>query len=164
MPSGAEAADDVAELRTVEERLRSTADALLVGRRTFEDFRSYWPHQNDDATGVRDYLNSVQKYVVSSTLSDPNWDHTTVLTGDVADEVTALKAQDGGDIVVTGSVTLVQSLNQLRLVDEYRLFVYPVTMTRGRRLFDEPDDRRDLELVEAHPFRTGVVLLRYRVH
>jgi dihydrofolate reductase len=161
-PSGAEYDDDVTEMRAVEGRLRSTADALLVGRATFESFRSYWPNQADDATGISDYLNQVDKYVVSSTLTEPGWAHTTILRGNVTDEVAALKAQDGGDIVVTGSITLVHALNRTGLVDEYRLFVYPVALGRGRRLFEEPIDRPALELVEAHPFKSGVVLLRYR--
>jgi dihydrofolate reductase len=162
VPAGAEDADDVAEMREVEERLRSTADALLVGRHTFEAFRGYWPKQTDDTTGVSDYLNRVNKYVVSSTLDDPQWEPTTVLRGDVADEVTALKEREGGDIVTTGSITLVHALNQTGLVDEYRLFVYPVVMGRGRQLFESPAERRQLELVESRAFSSGIVLLRYR--
>jgi dihydrofolate reductase len=75
-----------------------------------------------------------------------------------------LKNQAGGDIVATGSITMVHALNRTGLVDEYRLFVYPVVMGSGRRLFEEPVDQPHLELVEAHPFRSGVVLLRYRTH
>jgi dihydrofolate reductase len=164
VPAGAEDAADVAEMRSVEERLRATADALLVGRATFEAFRSYWPHQTDDQTGVSEYLNRVDKYVISSTLTDPDWDGTTILRGDLADEVAALKSQAGGDIVATGSITMVHALNRTGLVDEYRLFVYPVVMGSGRRLFEEPVDQPHLELVETHPFSSGVVLLRYRTH
>jgi len=161
-PSGAETDDAAAEMRAVEERLRSTADALLVGRETFEAFRSYWPNQTDDTSGISNYLNNVDKYVVSSTLTEPEWEHTTILSGNLTDEVAALKAQNGGDIVVTGSITLVHALHDTGLVDEYRLFVYPVALGRGRRLFEEPVDQPDLHLVEAHPFNSGVVLLRYR--
>ena len=164
VPAGAENAADVTEMRRVEERLRATADALLVGRATFEAFRSYWPHQTDDQTGVSEYLNGVDKYVISSTLTDPGWSGTTILRGDLADEVAGLKNRAGGDIVATGSITLVHALNRTELVDEYRLFVYPVVMGRGRRLFDDPVDHPDLKLVEAHPFSSGVVLLRYRTH
>ena len=164
VPAGAEDAADVAEMRRVEERLRANADALLVGRATFESFRGYWPHQTDDQTGVSEYLNGVDKYVISSTLTDPDWSGTTILRGDLADEVAGLKHQAGGDIVATGSITLVHALNRTGLVDEYRLFVYPVVMGRGRRLFDDPVDHPDLKLVEAHPFSSGVVLLRYRTH
>lgn len=162
VPAGAEEAADVAELRAVEERLRADADALLVGRKTFEAFRGYWPLQTDDETGVSDYLNQVHKYVVSSTLTDPQWDPTTIIHGDdLVAEVAALKEQRGGDIVATGSISLVHALNRAGLVDEYRLFVYPVALGAGRRLFEEPVDRPALELIEAHPFASGIVLLRY---
>jgi dihydrofolate reductase len=162
VPAGAEDADDVAEMRTVEERLRATADALLVGRLTFEAFRGYWPRQTDDTTGVSEYLNRVDKYVVSSTLGEPDWENTTVLRGDLVEEVTALKDRPGGDIVATGSITLVHGLDRAGLVDEYRLFVYPVVIGQGRQLFEEPAARRRLDLVEAHAFSSGIVLLRYR--
>jgi dihydrofolate reductase len=164
VPAGAEDPADVADMRKVEERLRANADALLVGRATFEAFRGYWPHQTDDQTGVSEYLNRVDKYVISSTLTDPDWSGTTVLRGDLADEVAQLKHRPGGDIVATGSITMVHALNRTGLVDEYRLFVYPVVMGSGRRLFEEPVDHPDLKLVEAHPFSSGVVLLRYRTH
>ncbi len=163
-PSGAEHDDDVAEMRAVEERLRASADAVLLGRLTFESFRGYWPNQTDDTTGVSDYLNQTEKYVVSSTLTEPGWEHTTILRGEPADEVAALKARPGGDIVATGSITLVHALNKTGLVDEYRLFVYPIALGQGKRLFEEPVDQPDLTLVEAHPFNSGVVLLRYRTH
>jgi dihydrofolate reductase len=162
VPSGSEDPDHVAEMREVEERLRATADALLVGRLTFEAFRGYWPRQTDDTTGVTEYLNRVDKYVISSTLEEPRWERTTVLRGDVADEVAALKDRPGGDIVTTGSITLVHALGRARLVDEYRLFVYPVVLGQGRRLFEGPAERHDLTLVETHAFTSGIVLLRYR--
>lgn len=87
-------------------RQDSQADALLVGRQTFEDFRGYWPKQTDDATGVTDYLNRVHKYVVSSTMTDPAWQNSTVLSGNAVEEVSALKSQPGMDIVLTGSISL----------------------------------------------------------
>jgi dihydrofolate reductase len=162
VPSGSEKPEHVAEMREVEEPLRATADALLVGRLTFEAFRGYWPRKSDDTSGVTEYLNRVDKYVVSSTLEEPGWEGTTVLRGDVADEVAALKDRPGGDVVATGSITLVHALGREALVDEYRLFVYPVVLGEGRRLFDEPAERHELELVETHAFTSGVVLLRYR--
>ena len=164
VPAGAEEPEHVAEMRAVEERLRATADALLVGRKTFESFRGYWPHQTDDQTGVSEYLNHVDKYVISSTLTDPDWTGTTVLRGDLAEEVAALKNKPGGDIVATGSITLVHALNRTGLVDEYRLFVYPTVMGEGHRLFEEPLDKPSLKLVEAHPFNSGIALLRYRTN
>jgi dihydrofolate reductase len=162
VPSGSEDPDHVAEMRDVEERLRANADALLVGRLTFEAFRGYWPRQTDDTTGVTEYLNRVDKYVISSTLEEPGWEGTTVLRGDVADEVAALKDRPGGDIVTTGSITLVHALGRAGLVDEYRLFVYPVVLGQGRRLFEGPVGRHELALVESHAFTSGIVLLRYR--
>src|ERR1041384_5732234 len=95
------------------------ADALLVGRRTFEDFRSYWPSQTDDPTGVTDYLNQVNKYVVSSTMTEPGWQNSTVLTGDPVEQTRRLKAEPGKDIVLTGSISLAHALIAAELVDEY---------------------------------------------
>ena len=135
------------------------ADALLLGRTTFETFRSFWPNQTDDPTGVSDYLNAVDKYVVSSTMDDPGWENSTVLRGPVADEVRALKQAPGSEIVVTGSTQLVPTLIGEGLVDEYRLFVFPVVVGRGTRLF--ASGRSDLELLEARPFTSGALLLRY---
>jgi dihydrofolate reductase len=139
---------------------RERADALVLGRSTFEAFRSYWPQQTDNPSGTSQYLNRVAKYVVSTTLApgDLGWESSTVLRG--LDDVRTLKEQDGADIVVTGSVSLVHSLITAGLVDEYRLFTYPVVVGEGRTLF--PGGRADLRLVEARPFRSGVVLARYR--
>ena len=141
---------------------REAADALLLGRVTFEDMRGYWPLQTDDQTGIADYLDNVNKYVVSRTLGEPSWAHTTVLQGPVVDEVQALKTAPGADIVITGSVTLTSELIAAGLVDEYRLFVYPVVLGRGRRLFTNATGVPGLHLEEARPFRSGIVLLRYR--
>lgn len=138
---------------------QAAADALLVGRNTFESFRGFWPQQTGDPTGVSDYLNAVDKYVVSSTLTDPGWANSTVLRGPVADEVRALKEAPGRDIVATGSVQLVHALVASGLVDEYRLYVFPVVVGRGARLFEAADVK--LELLEARPFASGAVLLRY---
>jgi dihydrofolate reductase len=139
----------------------STADGLLLGRQTFEDMRGYWPQQSDDATGVTDYLNLVQKYVVSSTMTDPGWQNSTVLSGDPVQEVHALKEQPGKDIVVTGSITLCHTLIEAELVDEYRLFVYPVVQGRGRRLFADGLKSQELQLLDAKAFRCGITYSRY---
>ncbi len=136
--------------------------ALLLGRQTFEDFRGYWPLQTDDATGFTAHLNQVQKYVVSSTMTDPAWENSTVLSGPLEDAIRALKATPGGEIGVTGSISVVHALMQADLVDEYRLFVYPVALGRGRRLFADGLAEPALRLVEARPFRSGIVLLTYR--
>jgi dihydrofolate reductase len=142
-------------------RQQSVADGFLVGRRTFEDLRAYWPEQSDDSTGVSAYLNRVQKCVVSSTITDPQWQNSTVLSGDPVEEVRALKEQPGQDIVVTGSITLCHTLIEAGLVDEYRLFVYPVVHGRGRRLFPDGFECPELRLLEAKAFRSGITSSRY---
>jgi dihydrofolate reductase len=146
-----------AELR----KMMAREDALLLGRVTFEEFRGYWPLQSHDTTGITDHLNRVQKYVVSRTLQDPAWENTTVLSNAPLDAVRALKAQPGANLGVTGSITLCRALMEADLVDEYRLFVYPVVLGRGRRLFADGLAVADLKLVEATPFQSGVVLLTY---
>ena len=157
--TGVDQSDVVAALR----EQSKAADAVVFGRVTFEDMRGYWPKQTDDTTGVSDYLNTVSKYVVSSTMDDPEWEHTTVLRGDAFDdELQALKFRPGKDIVTTGSITLVRALIAAGLVDEYRLFVYPIVLGRGERLFAGATQVPRLRLVEARPFRSGIVLLRYR--
>ncbi|AYY14864.1 dihydrofolate reductase [Actinobacteria bacterium YIM 96077] len=138
---------------------QEAADALLVGRHTFETFREFWPKQTDDPTGVSDYLNAVHKYVVSSTLHDPGWQNSTVLRGPLIDKVTALKQASGRDIVATGSIQLVHALIAANLVDEYRLFVFPLVVGRGARLFESV--KVNMELLETRPFVSGAVLLRY---
>jgi dihydrofolate reductase len=152
-------ADDQSDIIAAGTEHRATADALLVGRTTFESFREFWPKQTDDPTGVSDYLNAVDKYVVSSTLVEPEWEKSTVLRGPVVDEVRALKDRPGRDIVSTGSTSLVHTLIGAGLVDEYRLFVYPVVVGTGARLFESAEVQ--LHLLETRPFASGVVLLRY---
>ncbi|AFR46707.1 dihydrofolate reductase family protein [Gordonia sp. KTR9] len=150
------------DLMAESHRQDAEADALLVGRQTFEDFRGFWPHQTDDATGITDYLNTVDKYVVSSTMTDPEWQNSTVLNGDVIEQVTALKNAAGKDIVVTGSISLCHTLIDAGLVDEYRLFVYPAVQGSGRRLFPDGLEIPTLRLVDTKSFELGVSLLRYR--
>jgi dihydrofolate reductase len=144
------------------QRQDAEADALLVGRKTFEDFRGYWPNQSDDATGVTAYLNQVAKYVVSSTMTDPEWENSTVLAGDPVEQTQKLKSQPGADIVLTGSISLAHTLIAAGLVDEYRLFVYPTVQGGGRRLFPDGATIPKLALVEPpRAFRSGITLLRY---
>lgn len=152
---------DNADLMEELHRQDSQSDALLLGRQTFEDFRGYWPLQTDDATGVTAYLNEVQKYVVSSTLTDPGWENSTVLPGDPVAAVRDLKEQPGRDIVVTGSIRLVHALVAAGLVDEYRLFTYPVVQGRGRRLFPDGYEVPRLRLLESRAFRSGITYARY---
>jgi dihydrofolate reductase len=152
---------DTSDLLEELARQQDAADALVLGRQTFEDMRGYWPKQTDDTTGITEYLNNVQKYVVSSTMTDPEWERTTVLSGNPADEMRTLKEQPGRDIVVTGSITLGHALTEAGLVDEYRLFVYPVVQGRGRRLFPDGFEIPRLTLRDAKAFRSGITYSRY---
>jgi dihydrofolate reductase len=141
----------------------ASADAFLVGRVTCLEMRGYWPKQTDDQTGVSDYLNRVAKYVVSRTLTDPEWENSTVLSGPLTEEIQVLKSQPGADIVTTGSIQLVHDLIAAGLADEYRLFVYPRVLGRGARLFADATTVPPLTLTDSRPFRSGVVLLTYAV-
>ena len=159
--SGEEGADQSDVIAAVGGEM-ATTDALLIGRVTVEQMRGYWRLQTEDATGVRDHLNEVRKYVLSRTLRDPAWERSTVLRGPLLEEVRKLKAEPGKGIVATGSMSLMPELVAGDVVDEYRLFVYPVVLGRGRRLFADATGVPRLRLAETRPFRAGVVLLRYR--
>ena len=150
------------DLAAVMREHMAAADAVLLGRVTYEEFAGYWPAQTSDATGISDYLNRMTKYVVSSSLTLPSWQNTTVLRGSLTDHIATLKREPGKDIVTTGSITLVHWLMRENLIDAYRLFVYPVVSGRGRRLFPEGIGAK-LRLVETRTFHSGVVLLFYRM-
>lgn len=153
---------DLDDLLAVMQAQMATEEALLLGRQTFEDFRGYWPRRTDDTTGSTAHLNRVHKYVVSSTMTDPELSNSTVLSGRLEDEVTALKSGgDGGDLGVTGSISVVHALMRADLVDEYRLFVYPVLSSRGRNLMPSGVPLQGLTLTECLSFRSGVVLHTY---
>jgi dihydrofolate reductase len=135
-----------------------SAEALLLGRRTYEGFADAWPSREGE---FADKFNNMPKYVVSSTLKDPDWTNSTVLDGDVADEVSKLREQHDGEIVVHGSVQLVQALIEHGLVDELRLMVFPVVLGAGKRLFGETSDKRRLKLAESTTVGDGVQVLTY---
>ena len=139
------------------------ADALLLGRVTYEGFAEAWPSRKDEA-GFADKMNAMAKYVVSTTLGadDLEWNNSHLVEGDLADAVNELKQAEGGDILVAGSARLAQSLAELGLVDEYRLMVDPIVLGSGKRLFAERDEATVLELVEARPLASGSVILTYR--
>jgi dihydrofolate reductase len=122
------------------------AEAQLFGRRTYEFLAARWPSRAG-ALAVR--LNDMPKYVVSSTLEDPDWNNSTVLAGDAVQEVSKLKEELGGEIVVAGSIRLVRTLMENDLVDELRLMIYPVLLGAGERLFGETSDQRPVRLVET---------------
>jgi dihydrofolate reductase len=137
-------------------------DALLLGRVTYEGFAAAWPDRSDEA-GFADKMNSMAKYVVSSTLTEASWNNSTIIAGNVAEEIARLKEQDGGDILVGGSQTLVQALREHDLVDEYRLMVFPTVLGSGKRLFTEDTGTPSaLELTDSKTLSTGTVILTYR--
>jgi len=124
------------------------ADAQLFGRRTYEFLAARWPSRSGE---LADTLNDMPKYVVSSTLKDPDWNNSTVLAGDVVQEVSKLRQELDGEIVVAGSIRLVRTLMENDLVDELRLMIYPVVLGSGERLFGETSDLRAVRLVETLP-------------
>jgi dihydrofolate reductase len=134
--------------------------ALLFGRRTYEDFYVFWPQQTDNP--FTEVLNNSQKYVASMTLEEPlPWSNSSLLAGDAAEAVGALKEQSGSDLVVLGSGELVQTLMGRRLVDEYVLLIHPLVLGSGRRLFSDSGARAALRLVEAKASPSGVVIATY---
>jgi dihydrofolate reductase len=134
---------------------------ILLGRRTYLDFYGFWPHQTDNP--FTDALNSTRKYVVSRTLKEPlPWQNSTLLSGDAADAVRALRNQPGDDIVVLGSGELARTLMAHDLVDEYVLLVHPLVLGSGRRLFSDDGRTAALRLVESRPTTTGVLIATYR--
>lgn len=155
-------APDQTDMLAEQQRQAAESDALLVGRHTFVAFRGYWRDLEGDTTGIAEHLNTVDKYVVSSTLSDPDWSGTTVLGGgDPLAAVRELKQQPGRDIVCTGSIQLTHALVRAGLVDEYRLFVYPVVQGEGLRLFPEEHRTTALRLAESTAFRSGIGFQRW---
>jgi dihydrofolate reductase len=135
-----------------------SAEALLLGRVTYEGFAEAWPSREGE---FADKFNTMPKYVVSSTLEEPEWNNSTVLKGDVAEQVAKLKQEQDGDIVVHGSPRLVQTLVELDLVDELRLMVFPVVLGTGKRLFGETSDKKPLQLVDSKVVGDGVAILTY---
>jgi dihydrofolate reductase len=134
------------------------AEALLLGRVTYEGFADAWPSRDGE---FADKFNQMPKYVVSTTLSDPEWNNSTVIGGDVAREVARLRDEVDGDIVVHGSPTLVRSLVDNDLVDELRLMVFPVVLGTGKRLFGETSDKKPLRLADSKVVGDGVTILVY---
>jgi dihydrofolate reductase len=132
--------------------------ALLLGRRTYEGFAAAWPERDGE---FADKFNSMPKYVVSSRLRDPQWTNSTVLSGHIVDEITKLKQEQDGSIVVHGSAQLVQFLIENDLVDELRLMVFPVVLGTGKRLFGETTDKKRLKLSSSSVVGDGVAIQVY---
>jgi dihydrofolate reductase len=141
----------------------AASDAMLLGRVTYEEFAAFWPSQegSDEDQETTDYMNNTTKYIVSKTLEEPlAWNNSTLIKGDVAEEITRLKQQPGKDI--TGSPNLVRSLLEVDLLDELRLMVHPIVVGSGKRLFEDGSDQKALQLVDSKTFSTGVLYLTYQ--
>jgi dihydrofolate reductase len=136
------------------------AEALLLGRRSYEWFAARWPSRSGE---LADRLNSLPKYVVSSTLEDPDWNNSTVLNGEVVNEVSKLKQELNGEIVVPGSFQLLRTLIEHDLVDELRLKIYPVVLGAGERLFGETSDKKPMRLVDTQTLGDGIAFLTYEL-
>jgi dihydrofolate reductase len=150
--------DDLKEWGKVEFEEALSTEALLLGRRSDEWFGTRWASRTDEWANR---LNSIPKYVVSSTLEEPKWHNATVLKGDIVTEVSKLKQELSGDIVVYASYQLGRTLMEHDLVDELRLFVYPVVLGAGERLFGETSDKRPMRLVRAQTIGDGLAFLTY---
>jgi dihydrofolate reductase len=137
-----------------------SSEALLLGRKTYEGFAAAWPSRTDEV-GFADKFNSMPKYVVSSTLENPEWNNTTVLKGDPVEEVSKLRQRSGGDIVVHGSAQLVQTLLEHDLVDDLRLMIFPVVLGTGKRLFGETSDKKRLRLTDSKTVGDGITICIY---
>jgi dihydrofolate reductase len=134
------------------------AEALLLGRRSYEFFAGRWPSRSGE---LADRLNSLPKYVVSSTLEDPDWNNTTVLKGDAVDEVSKLTQELNGEMVVYASLQLLRTLLEHDLVDELRLMIYPVVLGAGERLFRETSDKKPMRLVDIRAVADDLAYLTY---
>lgn len=145
------------------EELRAS-DVQLLGRVTYEGFAAAWPAMEASTGEFGAKMNAMPKVVVSTTLTDPAWQNTTVISGDLPGEVAALKQRYEGDILVAGSATLVRSLAEHNLVDEYRLMVHPVVLGHGKRLFPGGFPGADLDLAECRKAGPDVLVLVYRPH
>ncbi len=135
-------------------------EALLLGRRSYGFFAATWPSRGGE---LADKMNSLAKYVVSSTLEDPNWNNSKVLKGDVVDEVSKLKQELDGEIVVLGSPQLARTLIEHDLVDELRLMIYPVVLGAGERLFGDTSDKKPVHLVDTQTVGDGIAILTYEL-
>ncbi|MGD6978644.1 MULTISPECIES: dihydrofolate reductase family protein [Citricoccus] len=141
------------------DRTFATQFDLLLGRRTYEIFAAYWPHHTDSLVG--EAFSRAHKYVASHRLHDPAWEHTTVLSGNVPEQVAALKGQDGPDLLLQGSGNLIQSLLTAGLIDEVRVLVFPLLLGPGKRLFAEGTIPAGLRLTEDEVSQSGVVMASY---
>ena len=141
----------------------ASSDALLMGRVLYEEWAAYWPNQDPEKNPIAATMNSLNKYVVSTTLEGPlGWNNASLIGRDVAKEISELKRQPGKDIVISGSGSLVRSLLDYGLLDELKLSIHPIVVGSGKKLFEDSEKRTALELVDSRTFSTGVVYLTYK--
>jgi len=140
----------------------SGSDALLIGRTTYEMLAGYWPYQQNDDNGPAHSINSMPKYVVSSSLKEAHWNNSTILKGDFVEQIKKLKQQPGGNILIPGSAGLVHSLMETDLIDEYQFLVQPIIIGGGKRFFKDGMPMTALELVKTKTLTLGVTLLCYQ--
>ena len=138
----------------------SANEPILLGRVTYQGFAAAWPQRSDEEPGAA-YFNGTRKYVVSTTLDKTEWNNSVLIQKDIVAEIANLKQQDGPDMVVHGSATLVNTLMQHDLVDEFRLLIYPLVLGKGKRLFQE-GSQAEMKLLESRPLGSGVVMVRYQ--
>ena len=140
----------------------AASDSMLIGRRTYEEWAAYWPQQDPLSDPFVSIMNETPKFVASTTLEKVEWQNSTLLEGDLAEAVNALKAQPGKNIGMSGSGTLVRSLLEKGVLDELRLLVHPLVVGKGAKLFPDGSPPVSLELVDSRSFSTGVLDLTYR--
>jgi dihydrofolate reductase len=141
----------------------AAADAMMMGRVLYEEWAAFWPEQDLNENPMAARMNGIQKYVVSTSLKEPlEWSNSTLIQGDVAEEIAKLKQEEGGDIVISGSGALVRSLLHYGLLDELKLMIHPIVVGSGKRLFEDGEEQTALELVDSKTFGTGVLYLTYR--
>ena len=143
-----------------DEELQET-EALLLGRKTYEGFAAAWPDRAGKGDPFADKFNEMPKYVVSSTLTGPEWHNTTVLAGDPVEAVRELKERESGTIAIHGSAQLTHTLAEAGLIDEYRVMIHPVLIAGGLRMFPDPAEMQMLKLTDTRAFDSGVVVLVY---
>ena len=137
-------------------------DTLLFGRVTYQWFAQYWPDQGvKDSPAEAERMNSIKKIVFSKTLEKAEWNNSRIIKNNITEEISRLKEQQGANLSIDGSPTLIHSFSKLGLIDEYRIRVHPVVLGRGVPLFQDQAEMMKLKLLEARPFRSGVVVLRY---